>query len=282
MNETQIPESEQTARIIRDLAANQLLKEPRFITAQDGTPYLVVPAHGADGQLRYEVTQKPEHFRDPRDRPSQLKVVTEESFVNYYLESVRGEAKRAEPLVMGSLSEMTVHAIFDPHGINEARHSQHTATLQLRPSNDWTRWEKISGEALSQGELADFLEEMEHTIEAPAAAQIQTAVANLEISRNGSFKLHTNRQDGSVIFNYQDENEAVGSVKLPEKIFFSAAPFYGSKPMTMEARLRYRIRDGRITFHLAVMQITEKREEAFEAVCASISSEISRHVHICA
>lgn len=127
---------------------------------------------------------------------------------------------------------------------------------------------------MGQERLADFLEEMDHTIIEPEAAEIVEIVTAMRVNSDKRFTSKVNRTDGSFTFEYSEEMDTKGTIKVPDKFSILVAPYRSAEYVELLVRLRYRINEGKLKFHYSILRPDRAQEDAFNQVCEAIEQKV--------
>ena len=121
----------------------------------------------------------------------------------------------------------------------------HRAVLQLNHSPEWKRWVEFDGVLRSQADFAQHIEDGSNEIVSPEAATMLELAATLEATTSVEFKEATRLQSGSRQFRYEEtvvsRAGTQGTIEIPDTFELGLAPFIGSDPYRVVARLRYKI-----------------------------------------
>lgn len=179
--------------------------------------------------------------------------------------------------------KFTAVAVFNDHGTGTealAGWRDHRATFTPRLSEEWKRWNKTSGEAMTQVALAHFLEENIADIVSPAGsnmptgAEVLTFVSKLEETRKVKYGSAVNLQNGMVQLQFVEEGEGAtrGQLDLFKKFAIGIRPFFGGSGYQLEAFLRYRIdrNNGEIKFWFEIQRPDRVLEDASKEIIDKI------------
>lgn len=175
----------------------------------------------------------------------------------------------------------SVTAVFDDH-IDQygAGWREHRAQLVVRMDPDWQAWAAVDGNALDQVALAEFLTDQLHVIAEPRAADLIPAVTTFSTRRNLTFSQAMNLDTGETQFTYVEKGETAGAENLPNRLTINVRPFYGCQPVVLEVWLRYRLREGKLTFTLQRIRPDRAQEAAWGDVCGQIAAELGEQLPI--
>jgi len=169
-----------------------------------------------------------------------------------------------DALAMASPGQKEILVTIDHHADGKPSHCGHKAKLSAVLASPYSSWREVNGKPLSQTEAGLFLEERAIDVKKPDAASIMEIVMNFDALKKVTFKSRRKLHDGSIQFEYNEENEQRGNVTLPESIEILSPVYEGQEPQVIQIRVRYRIEDGRLRFSFEVHDIAEVERIAFE------------------
>jgi len=170
-----------------------------------------------------------------------------------------------------------VLAIIDYHDVGEPSRCAHRAQLTLAASPEWTAWHGGEGKAFSQQAFAEFLEDHELDIVEPDGATVLEAATMLEAKSTVAFKSGVRLRDGSVQFEYVEEIQEkarAGNILFPSALTLVIPIYEHSDPVKVKVRLRFRIKEGDLSFHYKLERPEQLVREAFERECSHIAGEL--------
>lgn len=161
------------------------------------------------------------------------------------------------------------HRINDQNG--EADYLDHQIKYNFPLSEEWRVWLGINGKGIEQGEFASFIEDRIADLATPEAQEIeeakerfQTTAATpakmMELSRGlqvnveSTVRTSTKLQSGeaSIVFEEQHKDAAGQDITVPGLFYLNIPPFTNGELKRIPVRLRYRVRNGSISwaYHL--------------------------------
>jgi uncharacterized protein YfdQ (DUF2303 family) len=170
-------------------------------------------------------------------------------------------------------------AIINDHGSSqlEAHWRDHRASYKPEKSEEWKRWSQKNKNNFSQTEFAVFLEDNLKDIiggtDLPSGAQMLEMALGFEARQDMRFKSALRLQSGSVRLEYisDEDKNTVDAMSLFER-FQIAIPVFRSDvaryPIT--ARLRYRVKDGKLVFWYELIRADLIVEQAARAIVEQI------------
>lgn len=159
-----------------------------------------------------------------------------------------------------SVSQHAMRALLDYHSpasgetAGSADYLHHTAVYEMPFSEEWSRWNRIDGQPLAQMKFAEFLEENLADIVDPAGASVLEVALNLQSKKKVQFDSGVRLQDGTTQLTFREEMESggKGNLTVPTEFTIAIPVFFGGDRYKIKAFLRYRIEEGRLTFHIAL------------------------------
>ena len=205
------------------------------------------------------------------------------SFIRYYV-AFQDDRSRifAEP------SGPSFLAVLDYHGagaadLHKPEFLSHRASFQMVQDERWKIWTGKNEKQFSQVDFAEFIEDNTADILEPSAAHMLEVARDLKASSSGSFESKVTPKSGSIQMKYTeniDGKVGSGDVEIPEFFKLSIPVFYGEQPISISARLRYRISGGTLTFHYKLYRQSEILNDAFDKAVASISEALKTEILI--
>ena len=163
-------------------------------------------------------------------------------------------------------------AVIDYHQTSgEARFGQHRIEYPFPISSEFKAWMDRNGQAFGQADFAAYVEDRIADLGAPTQEEalefetlfktrFATPAEMVDLSRGLQVTVAANvknahvLQSGEVEINWTEEHrdQAGNKIIVPGLFMLSVAAFIDGDPIRIPARLRYRVRDGKIawSFHL--------------------------------
>lgn len=228
---------------------------------------LTVP-EGAD----HQVLDLERHLPTPRRKIGQVTLHEGPSLVAYVLKHDEADATE----LFADVEHGRIVAVLNGHADVTAGWGDHRATLTLRKTHEWQHWAGASGQMLSQVAFAEHIEAGLPEIRVPEAADM------LELAQ--SFQAHTKVQFSSANVLASGERQLVyteettaqagrrGDIVIPKEFELGIAPYEGSEPYRVVARLRHRIGDGRLTLGY----VLDRPEDVLRAAFLDVLSQVEQ------
>lgn len=254
-------------------ALNRLIELSRETGAQEAvgnTAYAVIP-----GDCKIEdLTRFIDNDRNPA--PIRIKasvtVLDPESFCEYH-KVFADDATR----IFASEPARTVLAIFDYHESSDPHWCQHRATLKMQESEPWKVWLGANNKKFSQSELSEFLEQNVSDVVQPSPASMMEVARDLQATTEVQFGSGLRQQDGQVKFKYTEETRSTvggSSITVPEQFVLSIPVFVGGAAVSMQALLRFRMKEGHLTFFYTLIRPEDVIRRAFLEARNQIASTL--------
>lgn len=223
----------------------------------------------------YEITD----LEGWQDRPNRIRAhhrfVTAASLAAY-VDRFAGEGT----MISADADKASILAVLDGDAPGEPAHREHRAEFVARRHEVLEAWLGVSGRSLSQVELGRFLEDRAADVVVPEAADIMEMVMTFDATRKVTFRSSQRLHDGMRQFQYVEENEARGTVTLPDRLVI-ASPIYRGEPVErVTFMLRYRIDDGRLVFQLDMHDRDRVMRAAFERCVEGFRKALGRDLPI--
>lgn len=254
-------EADSIAQLARDSMAFQKLEIPGHDTL------LVFPNGNIQSLERYS--------ERPRRKRAAVCLHDQASFADY----VKAHSVLGTTALFGKVSEEggSFSAVLDYHeqvgkSADPARANwgQHQADFTLAFTPEWKRWMKKNDEPVPQATFADFIEDNLADIIDPDAATLLEIAQDLVAKLSADFKSGLRLNNGQQKLVYDETITATGgrnegNLEVPSEIKIRVAPFAGTEPVEIKARLRFRIQDKRLFFIYKLNSPHKIVEEAFQA-----------------
>lgn len=125
---------------------------------------------------------------------------------------------------------------------------EHQATFSPVQTPEWKIWVANNKHQMEQEKFAQFLRENQPDIAKPVAADLIELCSNMSVTEKVYYTKAFRDQDGSTHLEYKKDNEPNGKIVVPEDITLRLVPYRGEPSMDLEAKLRYRLKDGACYF----------------------------------
>lgn len=217
----------------------------------------------------------------PRRKRAKVSLNDADSFIEY--------SKRH-----GSLSEATVWCnadytkgnvdfvtILNDHGENNEDSDWRDNLAKFAPkfSTEWMRWFSKNGAGFSQSDFAAFMEENMKDVAgvegSPTGAQMLEMALAFEANQDLRFKSAIRLQNGSVQLAYSenDDSATLQKMQMFDRFSLGLPVFWGGDAYQIDARLRYRAREGKVSFWFELIRSDKVLEAATKTLIEKIKAE---------
>jgi len=169
-----------------------------------------------------------------------------------------------------SNSEIKFTAILNDHGDEESQPAwrDHLATFKPKFSEEWARWIRNNKTAFSQAEFAAFIEENMKDIASvegsPSGGQMLEMALNFEANQDMRFKSAVRLQSGGINMSFiqTDDAQTIAQMQMFDRFTLGLPVFWSGDAYQVNARLRYRQREGKLTFYYELIRQDKVLEDA--------------------
>lgn len=170
------------------------------------------------------------------------------------------------------------------------RFGTHRIEYAFPLSEEWRAWTRFAArDSISQTDLATFLEEHIVDVRAPESIGEETAAlgkqlgityagpdALMALSRGLSVRVDqkvvqaVNLSTGEATLGFEEthrERDGSGPLKVPGGFVIAIPVFRGGGRYAISARLRYRVREGAVTWRVALHRVDAVFDDAFTRAC---------------
>jgi uncharacterized protein YfdQ (DUF2303 family) len=265
------------ASVVRDIAL--AAAKPERLDTTDPSA-IVVPA-GAQLQVI-----DPARFDALLDHPRRTSGVVRPATLAALIGYVSFHDGGAETSVWVNDESGQVVAVLNDHaggGENEPGWGDHRAEFTPRKTPEWIRWTRADGQWLEQEAFAELLEDGLGEIAIPEGAELlevaQTMSGHTDVQWQSAIRLSS----GAIKAEYVEEISAKagqkGDLEVPTEFTLVLAPFYGEEVVQLNARLRWRLRAGKLTLSFRLDNPHRALDEAIHRMAARLGETFS-HVYI--
>lgn len=242
-------------------AGRQLATHPFQV---NGTPMLVIPEN-------HKLVKLDDHRAHPLKIKQHTHHTTAESFVEYY-NVFGGEFS----VIFIDHEDSKFYAILDYHG-DAPGDNDHTATFRLKKTVEWGNWLGNNKKQMTQEDFGRFIEDNLEEIITPAGAEMLEIALSIQAKTDTKFSSAQRLDNGQIQLAYHEEINgtagAKGQLKIPQTFTIGLKLFEGGAPYQIEARLRYRIKDGALILWYELIRPHKTIEANIDDTTAFIDKE---------
>lgn len=260
------------------LAAGCALAAP--LNLERGPAFAIVP----DG---YKVTSLESQSEQPARKRGNVITSDTDGFI-YYLNK-HGDARRT--LVYADIdaeaSKFKLISVIDDHGdhLDDAQWREHRCHFAPAPAVEWKRWIGSDKKVFSQADFATWLEDNLGDIASvpnmPTGADILKMALGFEANAEKRLRSKINLQNGGVQFEFVEDEDRDTRTKMEvfQRFTLGIPVFDGStSAYPIEARLKYREKDGKVTFWFELIRPDRVFKTAVQDELTRIKDGVGFHV----
>lgn len=232
------------------------------------TPYAVIP----DG---YKLEDLEHTLPMPLRKRATVMLNDAASFVAYFKKQ-----QDTNSTIYGRLNPPSFLAVLDDHS-DTPGWRQHQAIYACPLSVEWKTWTSKNINQMNQAQFAQFIEDNLPDIVHPTGSDMLEISRSLEAKKKVNFASGIRLSNGQTELTYEEEVQgtaAKGKLNIPEIFMIGIPVLEGGQRYRVEARLRYRIAEGRLLMWYDLVRPHKILEDAAMQVWEEISKETGREI----
>jgi uncharacterized protein YfdQ (DUF2303 family) len=240
------------------------------LETKDGRHFAFVP----DGYALQNIT-------DPEKLPSRINqsvTVDDRQSLSQYTNRFSDDRS----IIMADYDAGTITAKLDWHQDNDHDLSpqarSHTATLKLRDSEEYKRWNQMEDEMHSQEKFALFIEENVSDVIDPDHSVLLEICRDLEATTDMKFRSGVRLENGDRTFHYEDETQIKNDLTVPTEIKLSIPLYLGEEPTEIRAKFRFRPTASGLLLGFRWHRVEYQRQATFTQMATAVSEETGRPI----
>lgn len=213
----------------------------------------------------------------PRRKRAKVRTHDAESFVDYLARHGSGTHSTVWCEADYLAGKVAFTAIVNDHGEEEDPHwRDHTAHYLPTFSQEWKAWTGMHKKTFSQAEFAAFIEEYIKDIASaeglPTGAQMLEMALAFEANQDMRFKSAIRLQNGGVQMSFvqDDDTNTLQKMQMFDRFAVGLPVFWNGDAYRIDARLRYRVREGKVTFWFELVRPDKVLEAATKTLIEQI------------
>ena len=209
-----------------------------IIRAVDETPFVVVPED-------FRVEDLSQYLKFPTRARGTQTLLDADSFILFVQQN-----KTAVTGLFFQNSPPKFTAVFNVGTPDAPNWGDHRAVYECPLSPQWLAWKAGNGQQMSQEDFALFVERNLPDISQPEAAQMLEIVTSLQAKKKVNFSSGLRLSNGANELSFEEQIEgsaAKGKLQIPEEITLGIPVFHGGTYYAVQAKFRYRIREGKLS-----------------------------------
>lgn len=213
----------------------------------------------------------------PRRKRAKVRAHDAESFVDYLARHGSSTHTTVWCQADYAAGKVEFTAIVNDHGEEEdPRWRDHTASFQPIFSQEWKAWTVMNKKTFSQAEFAAFIEEYIKDIASaeglPTGSQMLEMALAFEANQDMRFKSAIRLQNGGVQMSFvqDDDGQTLAKMQMFDRFAIGLPVFWNGDAYRIDARLRYRVREGKVTFWFELVRPDKVLEAATKTLIDQI------------
>jgi uncharacterized protein YfdQ (DUF2303 family) len=264
---------------VREVA--RLAQKAIAVVEKETVHYAVVPNDcnvKSLAEFQYPHGVPPERIR------AQVKLSDAASFAEYVKKFWNPHATVvfAQPERFSFLAVVDYHQSADEANEEYPSFCDHKATFQMAQDERWKIWIGQDNKPMAQADFAEFVEDNMADIFQPPAADMLEIARDLKAKIDVNFGSSVRSQSGQVQLKYEETVKAgvgpAGIIEVPEDFSIQIPVFYGEQPVVIKARLRFRINQGKLSFHYKLNRPNEVQMKAFETAVLGLQQTLGANI----
>lgn len=241
------------------------------IKPDEGIPYIVCPNDYSIHDIEHLLPQ-------PTRKRTNVVTNEAESFIFYTKKhGSLDECTIYAQIDSGDVNDCNLIAVIDDHGAEKAQWREHRCQFNPNKSVEWKRWLSNNKKPFSQSDFATWLEDNLSDIAGvngmPSGADILAMSIGFEANSEKRLRSKINLQSGGVRFEFveDEDKDTRTSMQVFERFTLGLPVFDGStNAYPLVARLKYREKDGKVTFWYELI----RPDRVFKTAVSEVISKI--------
>lgn len=206
----------------------------------------------------------------PCRKTALVQLQDDDSFINY----IKKHGSLADSTIWCHVNYINnlVHfaAILNDHGDTEEQPAWRDHIAKFKPmfSAEWDKWNEMNEKTFSQMEFAIFIEKnLKEIVSAdgsPSGSQMLEMAINFEANQDMRFKSAIRLQSGGINMSFveTDDAQTIKQMQVFERFTIGLPVFWNGDAYQVDARLRYRQKEGKLIFWYELIRQDKVLEDA--------------------
>jgi len=219
-------------------------------TDHDGIPFVALPED-------YKIHDLENLLFVPTRKRADVTTTDADSFIHYVKKHGESDTATIYADIDAEKSQFHLIGVLNDHGMlpNKAQWRDHRCTFEPAQAVEWRRWVSKNKQHFNQSDFAAWLEDNLPDIAAvegmPSGADVLKMALGFEANSDKRLRSKINLQSGGVQFEFVEDEDKDTRTRMQvfERFTLGLPVFDGStSAYPLEARLKYREKDGKVTF----------------------------------
>lgn len=242
---------------------------------------LVAPSRSIEGGRPFVVVRNDSVVKDledllpnPISKRGNVQLGERESFTRYVNEHKTTSTRLARAVNGDGFNAVIDFTEAGPDG--KGSWCRHHVSFNLRHSPQWKLWNGKNTQHFTQKAFAEFLEDNYPDIVDPAGAAVLDVANTLEVLSTALFR-SSQRLDNSTNQLAYETNHSTkagqkGDLAVPRVFTLEIPIFYGEPAIKLQARLKYSLDDGKVTFWYELVRAQQAVDASVDAMAKEIEA----------
>lgn len=177
-----------------------------------------------------------------------------------------------------------ITAVLNDHVGDIAGWGDHRVDLALRHTPEWTTWMRLNDTPLEQTDFAEHVEANVDDVVEPSGADMLELAQTFQASSSVRFVSNQRLQNGQTQFTYHEDVDAKagkdGTITIPDRFVIGVAPWEGCPKYRANCRLRFRVRNQRLTLTYLIDRPERILLDAFTTLLDTVREQVGEDVLI--
>lgn len=256
----------------------------KLLAAIRGAPPVLWSQLGVDGPPTHGMAIVPEGYKAIElqaylPAPPWVRQHVELTHPDSFTEYVTRFDVPGRTVVFADETQGAFTAVMDYHAggdVTDARgQGAHVASYACPLTENWKQWNGQDGRALSQVQLARFIERNFADIFQPSAADMLQLALNLDVHKSAVYESGLRLDNGQRQFHYTEEirgSTRPGDITMPDVFVLKLPIFLDGPLLELLARFRYSLKDGVLSLSYELVNPQEAFRQAAKQVTAIIKT----------
>ncbi|EEO27690.1 DUF2303 family protein [Oxalobacter paraformigenes] len=217
----------------------------------------------------------------PRRKKAAVELIDTDSFIGYVKRHGSSTSCTIWADIDYSEGKAKFRSIINDHGEKEDEQAwrDHVARYTPQFSQEYRCWIRKNGSVMSQVDFAEFIDNNQADIASPegypSSAEMLNMALNFEAKQDYRFKSSVRLQNGGVnmTFIQDDDKGTIEQMKVFDKFAIGIPVYFGGDAYQINARLRYRHREGKVEFWYELVRPDLVMKAATDTIIERIKAE---------
>ena len=230
----------------------------------DGKPFVIANEN-------YRAIDVEKFLETPVRTIGNITVTTEASFLAYF-------SRFALPnsAVFFDDKNHNIIGIIDYDAPDKPAWSDHKVGYNCPLYTEWKTWQQNDRKKMNQEDFAEFIENNMRDFVNPNGATMLEIATKFKVIRKASFGSSIRLASGEVQFQFSEENQK-GTIEIPETFSLGLAPFKSGQKYSLDARLRYRVREGTLVLWYELIDAEQVIDDAFANIADNVKKSVGEN-----